>query len=276
MSIGSTHCSEAILSNTTRRTVMPVPLRAKDRVMRASRRSAHDPSSFLANSTALKPSGMIATSRPPAAKRRQAERKCRRAERPSFPRSALRANGGFIRARFGLWRDGSNSLISSPSCEKVGAPGNSSLRHALRRSSISLRISFAPTRCGQMARVPVPADGSSTISSGFMPAARAITHASRAGVENCWREIWSSCRLCCGGRACSRISKHLSVSAKSESSVIPECSRSHSSSASSMAQPDIFTDQPSVASLFPVSFWNMALMSFRVTWELVSRRRAIS
>jgi len=276
MSIGSTHCAVAILSNTTRRTVMPVPRRAKDRMMRASKRSAHDPSSLLAHSAALKPSGMIATSRPPIARRRQAERKWRRAERPSFPRSALRAKGGFISTRFGLWRDGSNSLISSPSCEESGAPGNNSLRHALRRSSISLRISFAPTRCGQIAKMPVPADGSSTISSRFMPAAKAIAQASRAGVENCWRAIWSSWRLCCGGRTCSRATKHFSASAKSDLREILRCSRSHSSSANSMAQPDIFTDQPSVASLLPVRVLKIALISFRVTWEPVSRRPAIS
>ena len=167
-------------------------------------------------------------------------------------------------------------MISSPSCAESAALGNSSLRHALRRSSTSLRISFAPTRCGQMARIPVPADGSSTISSREMPAAKAIAQASRVGVENCWRALWSSCRLCCGGNACSRATKHFSASAKSELREILRCSRSHSSSANSMAQPDIFTDQPSAASLLPVRVLKMALMTFRVTWELVSRRPAIS
>ena len=81
MSIGVTHCSETNLSKTTRRTVMPVPRRAKDRMMRASKRRAQGAGSFLANMVASKPSGMIATSRPPGARRRQAERKCRRAER---------------------------------------------------------------------------------------------------------------------------------------------------------------------------------------------------
>src|SRR6266540_3768559 len=68
-----------------------------------------------------------------------------------------------------------------------------------RRKLVSLQITVAPIERGQIARLPVPADGSRTMSLGLGFSNRAATYASVGGVENCCSSVCSKVRSVCVG-----------------------------------------------------------------------------
>lgn len=63
--------------------------------------------------------------------------------------------------------------------------GKSAVSSSRRRADSSLSIRSAPASRDQMARSPVPADGSSMMSAGPTLATQFATKASAGGVENC-------------------------------------------------------------------------------------------
>ena len=222
-----------VVSNTIRRTAIPVPVRRNICSKRTLSRSDAPPCAS-AKVEALKPSGMMVTILAPSAAARIALRRWRCAVSPSLPRSWLWANGGFISTADGTGPR-SRSAISSPSCAVIMAEEKIWARPSRLAGSISLRSSEAFWRQPQRARAPLPADGSRSVSCAQTAAAFAISQASIGGVENCWSSTCASLRTCRGGKAASIQSNRASASCTFVARSIRDDSRSQSSAPISTA-----------------------------------------
>ena len=118
----------------------------------------------------------IVTSLPPGGSIDAAERMClRSAWRRVRSMPGLAEKGGFIRMTVGR-SSGRRSAIDSALCAVTGDAGKSEARSRDRTSAISLRWSAsgdsAPSaHCAMTASMPVPAEGSRTMSPGRIAAA---------------------------------------------------------------------------------------------------------
>ena len=153
------------------------------------------------------PSPTMATRRPLSASRSRAWSRCLAplaVLRWPWMRPAVAENGGFMTTRVGTEARGRMLCSCSAFSPVTVASGNRSASSSRRRSDSSLSISLAPASSDQIARSPVPAEGSSTMSSGRTLAVQLATKARAGGVENCWNSSISSSRRVCVGRRCTR------------------------------------------------------------------------
>ena len=176
----------ALRSITVSRVSKPVPRRAYTRPWTAivnETRASPDSgpnAPFQAASPGAQLADVTATSLPPLGSIEQAERTCRKsAPRRLRETPGVAENGGFISTTEGR-RCGRKSASDSPLWRVTSAFGKSPASIAARTGAISLRCSapasFIPSAHWAMtASIPVPAEGSSTVSPGRTAAAFSAT-----------------------------------------------------------------------------------------------------
>ena len=145
---------------------------------------------------------VMATRRPPSARRARAERTWRRMV-SAMRRStwAIAENGGFISTTLGRTPAPRWSSICAASNRVTGMLGKRRASRPARVSASSLSMSAPPASSARMASRPVPAEGSSTRSAGVIAAAVLAATPSVIGVENCWSAWLSAERRVCVGRS---------------------------------------------------------------------------
>lgn len=156
----------------------PTPMLARS--VMPSRSICRNQSRYVGESGVI-PRPTIATKRPLGESIRPASAMCRAPVSSSFlspKRPAVCENGGFMTTVVGLTpRLGRMPAICSAFSTCVRSPPNWSRRKSARRGSSSLTWTFAPAFFAWTARSPVPADGSSTSSPGFMFASQLAANA---------------------------------------------------------------------------------------------------
>ena len=155
-----------------------------------------------AGASGAQPAPVMATSRPPCSSRAKAEAIWRSAASFTVRSTCATAeNGGFIRMTLGRAEMGMRSSIDAASCLLTATPENKCDSSAALPSASSFSTSLAPASSAWIANMPVPAEGSSTVSPTPIEAATTATNDRPAGVEYCckaWlvseRRVWVGMR----------------------------------------------------------------------------------